>query len=156
MLRGFQTALRMIYPARCVSCGDRVDSDFGLCGPCWRETPFIGGLVCDLCGTPLPGTTNEGASVHCDDCMTIPRPWAQGRSALIYRGNGRKLVLGLKHGDRTDICHPAAVWMARVAKPMLTGTEVLVPVPMHKWRYLKRRYNQAALLAQEVGARLGA
>lgn len=155
MLRGFQTALRLIYPSRCVSCGDLVDSDFGLCGPCWRETPFIGGLVCDLCGTPLPGTTHDGIAVHCDDCMTIHRPWVQGRSALIYRGNARKLVLGLKHGDRTDICHPAAMWMAQAAKPLLAGDDILVPVPLHKWRYLRRRYNQAALLAKEISARLG-
>ena len=55
----FQTAVRLIYPSRCTLCGVTVDSDFGLCGPCWRDTPFISGLVCDACGVPLPGESGE-------------------------------------------------------------------------------------------------
>ena len=44
-----------IYPPQCLTCDAPVTTDFGLCGACWRDTPFISGLVCDLCGAPLPG-----------------------------------------------------------------------------------------------------
>jgi predicted amidophosphoribosyltransferase len=54
-----QALLRMIYPSQCLSCDALVESDFGLCGQCWRDTPFISGLVCDSCGTPLPGVFEE-------------------------------------------------------------------------------------------------
>lgn len=147
--RAVQTALRLIYPPRCSSCGALVDSDFGLCGPCWRDTPFIAGLCCDLCGAPLPGA-DTGTPEICDDCLRVARPWARGRAALLYRDNGRKLVLALKHGDRHDLVHPAAKWMTRAAQPLLTRDMVIAPVPLHWMRMLSRRYNQAALLAQAV------
>ncbi|TKA95662.1 ComF family protein, partial [Cereibacter changlensis] len=99
---GLQAALRLLYPPQCLTCDALVTTDFGLCGPCWRETPFITGLVCDLCGTPLPGE-DPGHAVHCDDCLTLARPWARGRAALLYKDNGRRIVLALKHGDRLDL-----------------------------------------------------
>jgi predicted amidophosphoribosyltransferase len=146
-----QSAVRLLYPPQCVSCGALTDSDFGLCGDCWRDTAFIGGLVCDACGTPLPGE-DDGTAVHCDDCMTIARPWTRGRAAFVYKDNGRKMVLGIKHSDRTDLARAAGGWMATAAAPLLHPDTVLVPVPLHWTRLLSRRYNQSALLAHWVAS----
>lgn len=145
-----QSVIRAIYPPQCVACDTFTEAEFGLCGPCWRETRFIGGLVCDTCGTPLPGA-DQSEVIQCDDCMTIARPWDRGRAVLVYSGIGRRLVLGLKHGDRTDYARPAAFWMAQTLDKMPMLDPVLVPVPLHWLRLAKRRYNQAALLAQALG-----
>jgi len=150
MASGIQTALRLIYPPRCTVCGDQVESDFGLCGPCWRDTPFISGLVCEACGVPLPGEEEEGQVVHCDACLKIARPWRRGRAALLYKDNGRNMVLALKHSDRHDVVRPAALWMARAARPLLVKDMLIAPVPLHWARMLRRRFNQSALLAQAV------
>ena len=143
---GIQGALHLIYPPQCITCDALVTTDFGLCGACWRDTPFATGLVCDQCGVPLPGE-DPGHSVRCDDCMTIARPWSQGRAALIYRDNARKIVLSLKHGDRLDLARPAAGWLMHAAEPMLRPGMVVVPIHLHWMRLLKRRYNQAAVLS---------
>lgn len=148
-----QTALALIYPPRCLTCGTVVDSDFGLCGPCWRETEFIGGALCDACGIPLPGQQG-GDALGCDSCLTAPPLWVQGRSAVKYRGNGRKLALALKHGDRQEIARPAASWMAQAIGPLLPENTLIVPVPLHWTRMLKRRYNQSALLAKALSKQL--
>jgi predicted amidophosphoribosyltransferase len=42
--------------------------------------------------------------------------------------------------------------IVRAGAVLLDEAEVLVPVPLHRWRLFRRRYNQAALLAQAVGA----
>ena len=149
-----QAALQMIYPPQCLTCDALVTTDFGLCGPCWRETPFIAGLVCDLCGVPLPGD-DPGYEVHCDDCLTMARPWSQGRAALLYRDNGRRLVLALKHGDRLDLARPASGWLLRAAGPMLKPGMLVAPVPLHWMRLIRRRYNQAALLSAALAAAAG-
>jgi ComF family protein len=151
---GMQAALHLLYPPQCISCGEPVISDFGLCSDCWRETPFIAGLVCDQCGVPLPGT-DTGERAICDDCMTIARPWEQGRAALMYQDNGRSLILALKHGDRMDLARPAAVWMAKSALPMLRPGMLVVPVPLHWFRLLRRKYNQAALLSAAIARLAG-
>ncbi len=150
-----QSVLRLLYPARCVSCGDEVADDFGLCGPCWGDTPFIAGAVCDICGAPLPGEAGRDERLCCDDCLAVARPWSRGRAALAYGGNGRRLVLALKHGDRTDLVRPAARWMQRALAPLLGPDLLLVPVPAHWTRLFTRRYNQAALLAQALARETG-
>lgn len=154
MLRGFQTAVALLYPPRCLGCGEMVESDFGLCGSCWRDTPFIAGTVCDSCGVPLPGA-EDGYRLECDDCMDRPRPWKQGRAALLYKDRARRMVLALKHGDRGEIARPAALWMANAARPLLREGMIIAPVPLHWSRLARRRYNQSALLAQHLARRTG-
>lgn len=130
-----------------------MESDFGLCGPCFGATHFIGGLTCEACGVPLPGEAG-GEPELCDDCLAQPRPWSMGRAALLYRDTGRRLVLALKHGDRHDIAVPAAQWMARAARPLKLPGMVAVPVPLHWTRRLRRRANQSALLARALAHKL--
>lgn len=154
MLAQVQTAVSLIYPARCLTCGELAAAGGGICGACWRETPFIAGTVCDSCGVPLPGEADHFRS-DCDDCLASPRPWDAGRAALVYAGNARRLVLALKHGDRSDIVRPAAGWMARAGAPLLAGDPLLAPVPLHWTRLIRRRFNQSALLAQALGRQAG-
>lgn len=54
----------------------------------------------------------------------------------------------LKHGDRHDVAGPAALWLARAAQPLLKPDTLVVPVPLHWLRLLRRRYNQAVVLAR--------
>lgn len=124
-----------------------MSEDFGLCGPCWRDTPFAAGLVCDLCGVPLPGQ-DAGRPEHCDDCLAIARPWGRGRAALVYRDTARALVLSLKHGDRLDLVRPAAGWLYAAARPILKPGMIAAPVPLCRARLLMRKFNQSAELAR--------
>lgn len=79
MLR-MQRALSLIYPDQCLVCEALVDTSGGLCADCWRETPFINGLVCETCGVSLPGQS-DGQAACCDDCLAVQRPWTAGRAS---------------------------------------------------------------------------
>ncbi|MGB5871508.1 MAG: ComF family protein [Albidovulum sp.] len=145
--KGLQSALTAIFPPACIGCNGPVASDFGLCGACWPQTPFIVGLTCDKCGTPLPGE-DEGRPEFCDDCLTIARPWARGRAVFTYNDVARKMVLSLKHGDRLDLVRPMGQWLARAALQISEPGMLLAPIPLHWSRLLRRRYNQSALLSR--------
>lgn len=145
-----QSLIQAIYPPQCVMCEAQTEVDFALCGPCWAETPFISGLCCDACGSPLPGQGEPEEGLLCDDCMVIARPWSKGRAALIYKDKARRLVMSIKHGDRTDLVRAAGPWMARAASDLIKPDSLIVPVPLHRFRLLRRRFNQASLLAQHV------
>ena len=144
-----QTVFETVFPPQCISCQTMVAKTGGLCGPCWRDTHFISGLSCSKCGAPLPGEESD-RDEWCDDCLTTARPWDQGRAALVYKGSGRRMVLGLKHADRSEVCGPAAQWMAARIEPILAQNALIAPIPLHWLRYYKRRYNQSALLAHEI------
>lgn len=150
-----QGALRLIYPPQCISCGNLVEAEGALCSSCWRDTQFISGTICDSCGVPLIGESDREEILHCDGCRAHPPLWSRGRAAILYKDVGRKLVLGLKHGDRQDYAKPAATWMARLADEIVEEDTVVAPIPLHWTRFLKRRYNQSALLSQEIAYQLG-
>ncbi len=73
---------------------------------------------------------------------------------MIYDHGARRLVLALKHGDRLDLAPALAGWMAVQAQALLRADTLIVPVPAHRWRLFRRRYNQAAVLATALAARL--
>lgn len=87
---------------------------------------------------------------QCEDCAKIARPWGAGRAAMYYRDMGRTLVLRLKHADRQDVARITLPWMAQAVRDLLRDDTVFVPIPLHWSRLVKRRYNQAALLAQRL------
>lgn len=147
---GMQAALRVFYPPSCLCCGEEIATE-GLCAPCWRDTSFVSGPVCDRCGIPMMGEE----SGHCDDCLLLQPPWGRGRAALTYGDNARRMVLALKHGDRQDLARPAGQWMARVAEPILTSGMIVAPVPLHWTRLIRRRYNQSALLSRAMARAAG-
>ena len=145
----WQSAFDAIYPPTCAMCDAETETTGALCGGCWRETPFIGPCICNLCGTQLQG--DAGDDLRCDDCLTIARPWTKGRAALCYDGKARAMVLRIKHSDRIDLVQPAARWMAQAGAGLWLDAPLLVPVPSHWTRRIKRRFDQAAILARAVG-----
>lgn len=83
--------------------------------------------------------------------MEHPPPWDRGRAALAYDEASRGLVLRFKHAERIEGAATFARWMAAAGRELLDGAELIVPVPLHRWRLLRRGYNQSALLADHLG-----
>lgn len=152
--RLWEGAISLLYPAQCPGCGAAVGRLGSLCPTCWAEAEFITGPACAGCGAPVPGGAEEdGAGDCCDACAAMPRVWRGARAALVYGGTGRRLALALKHGDRADLGPVLGRWLADAAAPLVVPGMVVVPVPLHPRRLLRRRYNQAGLLAAVVARR---
>lgn len=91
-----------------------------------------------------------GLDALCPACLVQRPAWGEGRAALRYDDQARKILLSFKYGDRTEIARALAPMMARAGAALLARADVLVPVPLHRWRLLGRRYNQSALLARAL------
>jgi len=61
------------------------------------------------------------------------------------------LILPFKHGDRTELAATLAEQMARAGTDLLRRADLLIPVPLHRRRLFRRKYNQAALLTLALG-----
>ena len=78
--------VQAVFPPQCIACGGLVSSDFGLCGACWRDTPFLTGPCCHSCGAQVADSGDTPAGeLRCEDCHSHPRPWQAGRAAMLYR-----------------------------------------------------------------------
>ena len=154
LARGVATVvLDALLPPRCATCDEPVDRPGCLCLECWSGLTFVTRPLCAVCGDPFE-TAPPGEPV-CGDCLADPPPWGRGRSALRYDDASRPLVLGFKHGDRLHLASLLAGWMGAAGTELLADAEVIVPVPLHRWRLLARRYNQAAVLAHALGRATG-
>jgi len=65
------------------------------------------------------------------------------------------LILGFKHGDRLHAAPAFGAWVARAGAELLDDADMVAPVPLHRWRLLRRRYNQAALIAAGAAKKAG-
>lgn len=148
LLRIGRAVIDGVLPPRCLACGEIVAELDSLCGPCWATITFFTPPWCVLCGAPFAHPMDP--DTLCADCARQRSSWDRARAALRYDRNSRHLVLGLKHGDRTHVAGPFGRWMHRAGTDVLAGADLLVPVPLHWTRLFKRRYNQAALLAQAI------
>ena len=140
--------LDVLLPPLCLICDEPVGGTATLCPGCWKQIQFIAPPVCDCCGAPFD--IPAGAGMLCGSCLVTPPPYKSARAAMLYDDVSRQLILGFKHGDRTYAAQALAVWMHR-AGDFLNEADALLPVPLHRQRLFKRRYNQSSLLAQRVG-----
>ncbi|MFC0409479.1 ComF family protein [Roseomonas elaeocarpi] len=142
-----------VLPPTCLACRQIVSDHGSLCADCFRGLHVIVPPFCDACGVPLQ---HEGQGVKedlfclCPRCADAALPFGRGRSAFLYDGGSKRLLLPFKHGDRPELARPIARHMARAGQELLDAADLLVPVPLHWRRLLRRRYNQAALLAAEL------
>ncbi len=143
----------MILPPRCFVTGEIVDSPGKLSASAWSELRFIGAPQCAACGYPFDFAMDKDAT--CGGCLRERPLYQSARAALVYDEGSRGVILKFKHADRTDGVHTLAGWMERAGADLLRTSDVIVPVPLHRWRLLRRRYNQSALLAQALATRNG-
>ena len=146
-----RAVLDLLLPPNCMTCDTVVDRPGQLCADCFRRTTFITDPLCRRCGVPFGYAGAAGATPLCDICAMTPPLYGRARGALLYDDQTRRIVLAFKHGDRTELAGALAPHMVRTGAALLREADLLIPVPLHRWRLLRRRYNQAALLARAVG-----
>jgi len=138
-------AIDLVLPPSCLACNAPVGAAGALCPDCWNRVSFIGRPCCARCG--LPFAIEAAQDAICGDCARLPPVYDRARAAFLYEGAGRELILAFKMADRSWLAPRLATWLQRAAAPLLPDAELVVPVPLHRWRLLARRFNQAAILA---------
>jgi ComF family protein len=146
-------ALDVLLPPVCLSCGVEVDAPGRLCAACWSRVTFLAPPFCACCGLPFDYDLGPGAL--CAACAAAPPRFGRARAVLRYDEHSRGLILRLKHADRLEGAGAFGAWMARAGAELLDPGTLVAPVPLHRWRLLRRRYNQAALLALHVARAAG-
>ena len=140
--------LDFLFPPQCLNCNTVVPAQGTLCLPCWQQVQFITDPYCQCCGHPFDYAIGDQAL--CGECLRERPPYARARAVFRYDEHSRALVTKLKYADQTQLAAIYGNWLARFGKELVAASEVIVPVPLHYWRFLGRRYNQSALLAHAL------
>jgi len=115
---------------------------------------FITAPLCDRLGTPFEHDIGEQRLSR--QAVDDPPVFRRARAVARFEdGPARKLVHRLKYSDRGELARPMGAWMARAGAELLADCDVVAPMPLHRTRLWKRRFNQAAALARAVAERSG-
>lgn len=137
--------IRRLWPGHCVVCGGP-GAGIDLCRPCRRELPWLE-QPCPRCGLPLP----EAAPL-CGACLHQPPPFSACIAPFLYQPPVSQLIAGFKYRGRYSYGRTLAAELAQCVDA--TAIDALVPVPLHWRRRWTRGFNQAELIADELGRAL--
>ena len=138
-------ALDLVFPPQSLDGGEAAMAG-GLSAGTWSRIHFLDGPVCDGCGAPF----EYDVGARCAACLAKPRAFDAARAACLYDEVSRDPILKLKHADRLDLAPLFARWLSRAARELIDEADAIAPVPLHRGRLLRRRYNQAAEIARPL------
>ena len=144
--------LEMLFPVRCPVCDTVLPRGRRVCALCGKDLKLIKTPYCMKCGKRLRSEEERLFS----DCATYPHVYDRGRALYEYV-SVRKSIYRLKYGKRAEYATFYGEELARHLGDVIRSwnPDVLVPVPLHPKRLAKRGYNQAELLADTLGKKLG-
>lgn len=141
--------LDLLLPPVCSSCRRPVERAHALCAACWAGLAQIERPYCERLGIPFGYDIGEGALSA--EAIADPPVFDRARAAVLFEGAARELVHALKYRDRTEVARLIGRMTARAGREILADADLLVPLPLHRRRLWRRKFNQAALIAHEVG-----
>ena len=141
-------SLDWLIPPQCLACHASVGEASGLCTSCWTKLTFIEAPFCPRLGTPFP--YDPGPDAVSAAALADPPQWDQARAALVFDETRRALAHALKYRDRHEAAIVMARLMLRAGGDLLRAADAVIPVPLHRLRLWRRRYNQSAILARHI------
>lgn len=146
----------VIFPRGCAHCGGVVDSADAsqpafrhLCGRCARQIDYVRAPHCTTCGHPFYGIVEGERS--CPHCEGLEPAFGEGRTATLFKGPVRSLVIALKYHHGLHVLHDMELIFRQNERVLeFVRGATLVPVPLHPRKLRERGYNQARLLAEAL------
>lgn len=124
----------------------------GICEWCRPKLPYVKEPRCMKCGKPIFDEEKE----YCLDCTKHPLAYDQGKSVWIHKGTVPGSIYQFKFHNKR---YQGAVFAEEMAERYgdwirACSIETILPVPLHPSKRRQRGFNQAEVLAQELGKRV--
>jgi ComF family protein len=128
--RSVDGVLSIAFAPACAACRRVLDAplDGPVCAGCWNVVQPV---------------------VHTDS--PSPAPIAAWQAAGEYEGSLREIIHAFKYDGRRSLARPLAALMRERGAELLHRADLIVPVPLHPGRRLRRGFNQADDLARHLG-----
>jgi len=158
----FYKNFKCLCQAGCILCGITTQNNADFCKHCEVQLPR-NLYCCEHCAIPLEMLAGNDTldKVLCGSCQSTPPPWDISLSSFVYAYPLDRLLIALKYKNRVDLAKSLAGLMAKDIIGSYAFNQIpplkpdcLLPVPLHRWRELKRGYNQAYLLANNLSREL--
>jgi ComF family protein len=155
--KSVHVAGELLWPRRCMICDGNMPEDpsrYCLCPICIQEISHDPFETCRRCASSIgPHSITEGG---CPRCRNEHFQFSSAVRFGLYDGKLRDAILRMKHLQSQDLAEALGEnWaMNRSAQLLEAKPQVIVPVPLHRWRRWQRGYNQADAVARGLAFRL--
>ena len=143
--------LDFVFPKYCVNC--RKVGAY-ICANCFSFISFDFNMICLVCNK---GSFDGLTHPKCESKYSIDGAF----SAIAYKGIVKKLVYNFKYKPFLSDLNKTLVELFyesiiqnEIFQKIYVSKPILVPIPLHKNRLLKRGYNHSELLAKGLSRRL--
>ena len=144
-------SIDVVLPRLCVFCAQPAE-DGVICKRCLSILPW-NDRICPRCGQPV--ATELPAGVTCADCQRRPPLFDKARSPLRYEFPVDIALKHMKFRRQTTFAPAFAGLLLPVLDTDFGDCDALVPVPLHRWRHVRRGFNQADELCRTLARRCG-
>jgi ComF family protein len=155
MLYILKILINLIYPASCQACGVKVDGwDKNICADCLKKIKKRTPPFCRRCGKQL--SDSHGPEDACPDCKNGGVYFDRAFSIFHYNDMLKGLVHKFKYGKITCMAKEFSDMAAAFVKQrgINSGIDMILPVPMHPLRLIKREINPSEALAGNIASKL--
>ena len=142
--------LDWLFPVRCPVCMEIVQPKGAMIHPgCSSKLEYVSEPFCKKCGCPISSEEEE----FCEDCHGTERWFEEGRGVFYYKGAVGVALRKVKNEGTDEFVRFFAHEMHQSQKEFLKRMqpECIVPVPLHPSKRRRRGFNQAELVAKELG-----
>lgn len=139
--------LNLLFPFECTICKTK-DTEQHVCNNCWNEINFIDENSCYICSNPVFISSNE--KLICAECLKNKPHYTQAKALMKYDARSKKIIKNFKYFDQLHLLNYLSNLLVSRAKNLINECHFIIPVPMHKFKFIRRGYNQASLLAGAI------
>lgn len=146
----------LLFPPCCRICSEPVGNpEEIICETCRKDMVRVSGYICETCGRPLPDGQSVGQC--CGRCMIAPPPFERARYGFFHQGNVRRALIDFKYGGLMHHGKGLAQLLSETFRESFSGDDIdlIIPMPMHPRRLIKRGFNQVVYLAGRLAHNTG-
>lgn len=151
----FKGLTYLAFPKVCWVCGQLLPLDSALiCPGCVDEMLLDPKPACPRCGgTVGPHLVQEEG---CKNCRQGPFPFERTFRLGPYEKKLREVILRMKKPGEESLAEAMALFWSEQMQARLSPLQptVVLPVPLHWTRRLRRGFNQSEMLARHLARRL--
>ncbi len=142
----FRELRSQLFPSRCIVCGCSTTHTMqGICPECRFNIPLTYSWL----------KADNPIKSHFDGLIPI----VHGSSFFTYKGHSEwaLLINRFKYGGKWRFAYTLGLWYGSELKAsgLYDDIDVIVPVPLHTFKLLKRGYNQSRYLAEGMAEAMG-
>lgn len=129
-------------------CGRDTEIGSLFCEKCFSDMIFIDFPYCRFCGKLLDTSYNN--ELTCKVCQNTDRFFEAGRSLFLYNNNAKRIIMRIKREADEHISRKCSKLLYNRYRSFIENTDLVVPIPSHISRVLRRGFNPSTLIAKYI------